>query len=185
MKKRQDGFSLIEILLILLALGIIGFVGWYVYQSQQGVDDSFNNAADSTSEKKEKAAEEPAADEPVISEALKENTAAAIESQNTAALEGYMAESVNVVFAASEKGGPVTPTQAIADLAYLQAATSPWNFSLPAATLDSYKAGFYKDYFGTNTIVGKSANDYVVSFGVNNAGKIDAIFVAASADLLL
>jgi cytoskeletal protein RodZ len=120
-----------------------------------------------------------------ISSSLKENAAASISSMNTAALEGYMAASVNVVFAASEKAGARTPTQAVADLDYVNSnAVGPWNFDLSAATLASYKAGFYGQYFGDNTIVGKSSNGYVVAFGVDANCKISVVFVAASADLL-
>lgn len=188
MKKQQDGFSLLMILLILLALGIIGFVGWYVYKNNGNYKKSDYKAADYSSDAKSaadsSASKESAPAKTVISDALKENTAAAIESQNTAALEGYMEASVTVVFAASEKGGAETPTQAIQDLDYLQSATSPWDFKLTAAVLTTYKNGFYGKYFGDNTIVGKSANDYVVSFGVSSNGKINSIFVAANADLL-
>lgn len=115
---------------------------------------------------------------------LKANIKDAISSKNYAALEGYMAASVNVVFAASEKGGPVTPAQAVSDLDYLNSATSPWNFALPAATLASYKAGGYGKYFGAETYVGRSANDYVVSFDFNCSTKIDVIFITGNADLL-
>jgi len=121
----------------------------------------------------------------VISQALLENVPAAINTMNTAALEGYMAPSVNVILAASEGIGPQTPAQAVKALDYLNSATDPWNFSLPAATLTTYKNNqYYGKYFGDNTIVGKSANGYVVAFGINSSGKIDTVFMAVSEDLL-
>lgn len=122
---------------------------------------------------------------PTISANLEENIAAAIDTMNTAALEGYMADSVFVVYAASEYAGNKTPAEAVADLDYLSSATGPWDFNLPQATLDAYEAGFYTDYFGDDCVVGQSSDDYVVSFRVNNDGDIDQIFVSASADLLL
>lgn len=112
------------------------------------------------------------------------NITDSIKSMNTVALEGYLADSVNVVFAASEKAGPRTPAQAIADLAYLSSATSPWSFALPAATTDAWKTGDYKTYLKDATIFGKSANGYVVAMKTNASAKIDLIFVSASADLL-
>lgn len=112
------------------------------------------------------------------------NITDSIKSMNTAALEGYLADSVNVVFAASEKAGPRTPAQAIADLAYLSSATSPWSFALPTATTDAWKTGDYKTYLKDATIFGKSANGYVVAMKTNASAKIDLIFVSASADLL-
>lgn len=119
------------------------------------------------------------------SQMLKNTIADAISSKNTAALEGYMASAVDVVFAASEKGGPVTPAQAVIDLNYLSGATAPWDFNLAAATLDSYKAGYYRPYFEGAVYVGKSANEYVVAFGFDECTKINRIFVSGSADLLL
>ncbi|MEI6237026.1 MAG: hypothetical protein WCP03_00290 [Candidatus Saccharibacteria bacterium] len=122
---------------------------------------------------------------PVITKSMKDNISAAISSKNTAALEGYMAPSVNVILAASEGIGPQTPAQAINDLAYLNSATSPWDFSLPASTIAKYSSSpYYGKYFASNTIVGESANKYVVSFGVNSSGKIDTIFMAVNSDLL-
>ena len=113
-----------------------------------------------------------------------ENIIASITSDNTAALQGYMASTISVIIAASEGVGDRTPTQAISDLAYLDSATDPWDFSLSAATLTDYQTGDYKAYFKTNSVVGKSANDYVISFNFNSSGKINGIFMAVNADLL-
>jgi cytoskeletal protein RodZ len=120
-----------------------------------------------------------------IPSATKENVEAAITSKNTAALQGYMASQVNVVFAASEKGGKVSAAQAVTDLDYVNSnGESPWDFSLSSATLDSYKAGFYKQYFEEPAIVGKASNGLVVVFHFNKDCKIDMVFVAANAELL-
>lgn len=189
--QKQQGFTTLEILLVLVMVGIIGYVGYYVYHSKNNANSAYSNAANvkvgvKATPKKTVAKTTPSvAASPVISAALKENTAAAINSGNTAALEGYMATSVNVVIAASEKTGAETAAQAVSDLSYLNSGTMPWNFSVAAATLTAWQNGFYKQYFGADkTIVGESANKYVVSFGVNTSGKIDTVFMAASADLL-
>jgi len=113
-----------------------------------------------------------------------DNIKAAITSGNTAALEGYMASTVKVIIAASEGVGDRTPTQAISDLKYLDSATDPWNFALPAATLSEYQSGDYKQYFPTTALVGKAANNYVVSFSFNDSGKISGIFLSVNDDLL-
>ena len=120
----------------------------------------------------------------VITQSLKDNLAAAIESGNTAALKGYMADEVNVVFAASEKAGKESPDAAITDLQYLSSATAPWNFGLPNATIDSFKAGSYKQYFDGEIYVGKSSDGHVIAYHFDLCGKIDQIFLSASADLL-
>lgn len=119
-----------------------------------------------------------------IPQSLIDNIQAALNTMNTAALEGYMAPSVNVVFAASEKQGPRTPAQAVSDLDYLKNATAPWDFNLPAPVLSSYGKGSYSKYFGQNTTVGKSANKYVASFEINSSGKIVTIFISADDGLL-
>ncbi|MFZ1683715.1 MAG: hypothetical protein WAU88_06240 [Candidatus Zixiibacteriota bacterium] len=116
--------------------------------------------------------------------AVKENVIASITSDNTAALEGYMASSVHVVYAASEGVFDHTPAQAVADLNYLSSAVDPWDFELSAATLADYATGDYKDYFESNSIVGKSSDGMVVVFNFNDAGKVNAVFMCVSSDLL-
>lgn len=113
-----------------------------------------------------------------------ENITASITSKNTAALEGYMADSVKVVIAATEASFDRTPEKAIEDLKYVINATAPWDFALNAATLDTYKAGFYKDYFKDNSIVGVAADKKIVVFNFNCAGKINGVFMAISSELL-
>lgn len=191
MKKEQTqrGFTFVEGLLIVVLVGIVGFAGWYVYDSNKKTNSIYDKSAsvDGVAEYEKKTASQTGqvnSDEPVISNELKENVTASVESKNTAALEGYMADNVTVVIAASEKGGSVPKVQAIKDLNYLSTGTMPWNFDLDEATLNAYKAGFYKQYFEGNTIVGKSANDLVVVFRVNSDGKIDSVFMAANAGLL-
>ena len=189
MKHNQKGFGALEGVLILVIIGIVGFAGWDVYASPKKTSSVYENSSTDIATKvtkKSTATDQTANTAPSspISDTLKDNTAAAIESQNTAALEGYMADSVTVVIAASEKGGAESATLAVKDLDYLKAGTSPWDFNLPVANLTAYKNGDYKQYFGTNTIVGKSANGYVVAFGINNAGKIDTVFMAANSSLL-
>ena len=117
-------------------------------------------------------------------EAVRQSIKESITSGNTAALEGYMASTVRVIVAASEGIGDRTPTQAISDLKYIDAATTPWNFALDGTTLAKYGSGDYKAYFSSNSIVGKSANNFVISFNFNSAGKINGIFMTNSADLL-
>lgn len=190
MKNNQRGFGLIWILLLILLLALLGFGGWRVYDARNTEEESSNGPAPAQSAE-DTPAEDEIADEQVeevdfvISESLIENIVASIKSGNTAALEGYMTNPVTVVFAASEKGGPETPAEAVADLDYISSAVAPWDFELSEATLASYEAGSYGQYFGANTVVGQSADDYVISFKINNNNKIETIFVSASADLLL
>ena len=113
-----------------------------------------------------------------------ENITASITSKNSAALEGFMSDSVKVVIAATEASFDRTPVKAIVDLKYVINATAPWDFALNAATLDTYKAGFYKEYFKDNSIVGVAADKKIVVFNFNCAGKINGVFMAISSELL-
>lgn len=115
------------------------------------------------------------------------NIEASITSGNTAALEGYMAASVNVITAASEGLGAKTPTQAVTSITnFISSDTSSWdyNFSLPAATLATYGKGSYGQYFPSTAVVGKATNKQVISFSFDCNAKISTVFFAANEDLL-
>lgn len=120
----------------------------------------------------------------VPSASMAENIKAALDSKNTAAFSTYVTDPVKYVLAASEYGGDISPDEAATSLEYTHSATGPWDFSLPAATIAGYDAGFYTDYFDADTYVGKAVSGMVVSFDFNCDGKIKQIFVAADEDLL-
>ncbi len=46
-KLNQQGMGAVEIVLILVLAGILGFTGWYVWHSKQGTDKSLTNAGNS------------------------------------------------------------------------------------------------------------------------------------------
>lgn len=120
------------------------------------------------------------------SAALKENIKAALDTQNTAVFSTYTTNPVAFAIAASGKTGNETPDQAATDMDYTHSATGPWNFGLSAATIASYKAGFYgPTYFPASAYVGKAASGMVASFDFDCSGKIKQIFLAADASLLL
>ena len=117
-----------------------------------------------------------------------ESIKSSITSGNTAALEGYMASSVNVVTAAS--GGVVasTPTVAVSDItSFISGETfeaSSWNFALSASILSSYGGGSYAQYFPSIAVVGKSINNKVISFSFDCNAKISTVLLASSENLL-
>ena len=119
-------------------------------------------------------------------QATLDSISAAITSGNTAALEGYMASSVNVIRAATgaPTNGARTPAQAVTDVAYVKDGTAPWNFALPSATIANYQSGSYSQYFPTSAYVGKSANNYVISFQFDSQGKINGVFMSLDASML-
>lgn len=120
----------------------------------------------------------------VASASLKANIKAALDTKNTAAFATYTTNPVHYVLAASEYGGDVSSAEAATSLEYTHSATGPWDFNLPAATIAAYDAGFYTNYFNSNTYVGRAASGMVVAFDFNCSDKIKNIFVAADEDLL-
>jgi cytoskeletal protein RodZ len=50
MERRQQGFSIVEGLLILVIVGILGFTGWYVYHSQKNASNSYSNSVAGSSQ---------------------------------------------------------------------------------------------------------------------------------------
>ena len=183
---------------ILLVMAVFGGYGWrnnsaedqnqgyqdQISQLQQKIVKLQKDLSGSSSQTNKNKASTNVADTTKPSAAALENIEASITSGNTAALEGYMAATVRVIIAASEGVGDRTPAQAVSDIKYLNSGTDPWDFSLPAATIDGYQAGDYKSYFPNGALIGKSANNYVVSFTFDSAGKISGVFMVADADLL-
>jgi Tfp pilus assembly protein PilE len=65
MKRPQNGFSAIEALLVVIIVGMLGGVGWYVWHSQQQVDKTYSQTANTTVVPKSTAAKTfPAASQP-------------------------------------------------------------------------------------------------------------------------
>lgn len=200
-RKRKKWPKVLLICIVVLLLGLAGWLAWQLKQcrDQHAKDQSTSKSLQKKVSSLTKQLKDAQAKSAVSSSApatptcpgatltadLKDNLAAAISSRNTAALEGYMASSVNVVFAGSEKAGAETPAQAVADMDYLNTnATAPWDFNISNATISSYKAGFYGQYFDGTIYVGVSSNKYLIAYGFDDCTKINRIFVAASTDLL-
>lgn len=114
-----------------------------------------------------------------------ENIKSAVESGNYAALESLMANPVNFILAATECCGEITPANAVSEMSYASNGTAPWDWNVPEATIDSYRAGFYVDYFPEGVLVGKAANDFIIAFSFSGDGSISQIFMAINEDLLL
>jgi len=201
-KRNKKWLWVIRVIVLILLLALFGYIVWQLKecsdQHEKDTKQEQSLQAQIDDLKKQLAAQSksislPSTDKTTggscspqkeLTQEVKDNLAAAISSKNTAALEGYMASSVNVVFAASEKSGFETPAKAITDLSYLDSALAPWNFNLPATTLNSYKAGSYKQYFEGVTYVGKSADGHVIAYSFDTCAKINQIFVSVSDDLL-
>lgn len=113
---------------------------------------------------------------------MRANIIDAMNSGNTAALDGYLAPSVFIIYAASENAGDVTDhAQIIDDLTNVTGGSITWDFDLPASVIENYRnnpgaAGSYTKYFPENALVGKSSKDFVLSFTVENGLIITILF---------
>lgn len=116
-----------------------------------------------------------------------ENIVASVNTANTQPLEGYMAETVNVVLAASEAYGEQTISQAVSIITdFIGDPTSKtWDFNLPVSTLNSYMANYYGDYFVTIDTIGKSSDGKIISFSFDCNGDINQVFLANSEEIVI
>lgn len=173
------------IVVVLLLIAGAG-AGVYFWQNQKVGDledqnETLTNEVQdlkATANSNDSAADDADNDTPTSSVLTEENIADAVSSGNYAALEGYMADTVRVIIAASEGVGDRTPAQAVEDMKYLDGGTDPWTFELSEETLLEWRFGDYGSYFPLSAVVGKSANNYVVSFQFNPEGKISVVFFA-------
>lgn len=114
---------------------------------------------------------------------VSEQIEAAITSKNTQALEGYMADTVQVRLEASGCCGPLTRAEAMSQLSYLDPAVG-WSFD-PTNPIIISLATNVPDYYGSDWIVGVANNEYIVSFKLNNQNKIEAYNLGSSYKLLI
>jgi hypothetical protein len=114
---------------------------------------------------------------------MKANIVDAMNSGNTAALEGYLAPTVHITYAATEDEGDVSdPVLIINNLTNFVDGFPTWDFNLPASLVDQYANDpdtypSYADDFPPGAFVGKASNDKVISF-VISGGQITRIFFA-------
>jgi len=194
-KAKANTSKWLSIVLALLLVAALAFLAWYWMQAEADKKRLTDERAQLQSQLDSLKYQNANKDNPVAVDktchdtataAMKENIKAALDSQNTAAFSTYTANPVNYVVAASELSKDMTPDEAAVALEYTHTATGPWDFSLPVATINTWKAGFYVDHFDDATrYIGRAASGMVVSFDFDCSGKIDKIFVAADDDLLL
>jgi hypothetical protein len=196
LKKKFGAGAWVTTILAVLLVATLAFATWYWLTAEaekKGLIDQKAQlqsqldalvAAGGSSEEAAAGDAAPCTYTPSLS--FTDNIKAALDSKNTAAFSTYTTNPVTVVLAASEFAEPVDPDAAALQMEYTHSATGPWDFNLPAGTIASYDAGFYTDYFGANTLVGKASSGMVVAFEFNCDGsKINKIFIAADDDLLL
>lgn len=119
---------------------------------------------------------------PQIISTNQDNIEASIVSRNYAALEGAMVNPISVRLEASECCEPMTPENAVEQLAYLDTAEGTWDFNKEEIISD-LAASFPENY--SNAIVGISSDNYLVAFQLNENNQIIKISLAVDYNLLL
>lgn len=202
-KKSKKTLKIILLVLIVVVLSGASAGAAYWWRDKSANDSKSEQTAKIASLEKEKASlkkqlSEAKAQSSVItdetdceaespSSSATENIEASITSGNTAALESYMATSVNVILAASEGIGSSTPTEAVSAITdFISSDITSWDydFSLSAAALNSYAGGSYSQYFPNDAIVGKATNDKVISFSFDCNSKISTVLLSNSEEIL-
>jgi hypothetical protein len=114
---------------------------------------------------------------------VSEQVVAGMTSKNTQALEGYMADTVQVRLESSGCCGAISKSEAMSQLSYLDPAVG-WSFD-PANPIIVDLAINSPDYYGNGWLVGVASNEYIVSFKINNQNLIEAYNLGASYKLLI
>ena len=170
---------LIGAALTLLVLGLA--VGAYLYGTRGGLLKNtlqVSNTANSLPTAESSPTLQP---QPIIN--VSEQIIAAITSKNTQALEGYMADTVQVRLEASGCCGPITKAEAMSQLSYLDPAVG-WSFD-PSNPIIIDLATHSPNFYGSGWLVGVANNEYIVSFKLNNQNLIEAYNLGASYKLLI
>lgn len=125
----------------------------------------------------------PAVD-PAEVTAARESLAAGIASGDTAALASWFTDPVQVTIAASSFSEALTPFEAAAQTSYIVDPATTWDFALPAAKIDQYRAGSYTDYFPEDVLVGLSSDGRVVAFAMSGP-RASAVFLCIDEQALI
>lgn len=192
MLKNQTGIGLILILLIVVLVVLVGGGAYFLGSKNAQIPTPSPSPSASTATQPLSTASPSPSPSPsvspspkaTISPALLENIKASIVSKNTAALEGYMSENVNVVIEASECCGNLTAVEAVKKLDYIVSATEPWNFADNNPITVQLKQK-HPQTFPDDAVIGTSDNHMVVAFTLNqNKTKIEKEYMAIDYKLL-
>lgn len=112
-----------------------------------------------------------------VSSDTKAKVQEAVGSNNYQSLAGLLSGSVSVVKAGSGSSS-LSVQQAIESLNYLNGSSGGWNWNLTPEQLAQYQQGSNAQYFGSNAVIGQSANGYVVSIIVDDGGQVTTIFMS-------
>jgi len=128
----------------------------------------------------------PSDPEPAVDpgEERRANLVDAVSSGNTAAIDGYLAERVRVVIAASEADMQQSAVDAVLSLDYVQPGVGVWDFEIDPELVAVYAGSpYYGQFFPADAIVGRSSAGPLVSF-VPDGDTIGTIFMSIDENLV-
>jgi hypothetical protein len=195
-----------KIILIMLAVLLVGLVVLAVLLMRGNKDDTVTNASSkkpvSEHQDKDKKAAAGASDSkknastttdslaatgdkpsdlntcsPTISQEKKDVIAAAVKARTYSTLQSMMTDPVDLVISGSNASGEASPEVAVDEMRFLNGVTDPWDFALSPYVTNVWAAHEYRLYFIDSFFAGRAASDEVVSFGFNECGKIETIFM--------
>ena len=112
----------------------------------------------------------------------KDTVQAAVVSKNYSSLTAYMTNPISVRIEASECCNPMSPTDAVEQLKYLNSAKGTWDFN-NQEVISGLEASYPENY--GNAIIGVSSDNYLVGFQLNAQNSISKISMSVSYKLLL
>ena len=112
----------------------------------------------------------------------KDTVQAAVVSKNYSSLVAYMTNPISVRIEASECCNPMSPTDAVEQLIYLNSAKGTWDFN-NKEVISGLEASYPENY--GNAIIGVSSDNYLVGFQLNAQNSISKISMSVSYKLLL
>ncbi len=189
--EKKGGNKVLGILLALLLAAAVGGGVWYWQKTEKDkLQEKIDEQTAEISELKNDSSgasgiEKSESDDEAYVAPTAETISEAVTAEDYASLQPYMADTVNVIIAASEGLGPRTAAEAAGDLDYLSSGVAPWDFSIDEATLTEWRDNSYASYIPEGAIIGQASSDGpVVSFQLNAAGKITDIFMAVAGEIM-
>jgi len=191
---------LVVFIVIVLMLGSAALAYWWrdkeatVYEKTQAenaqslqreVDSLNTNLAELTEANSNNIADSSTCPSVAPTDSIIENIKAAISTANTAALQGYLADNIDVTMINSQSASSSSSDGVILSLSnFLADSSLPWDFDLLDSVLATYKASDYGQYFEEATVIGKSANGKIVAITFDCNSKISKILLLTSEDSL-
>jgi predicted negative regulator of RcsB-dependent stress response len=191
-RKGGKGKGFLKFLLVLILIAAAGAGAWY-YRDKQAKDDAKSQAAqisdlqdqlttarDSLAAANAKTQTDTTQTGP--SEDTLKKIETAISTKKYSDIQDLMAPNISKFVYATDgdESGLRTPAKMVSELKYLDNAKAPWDFDLPEKTISGYQDSNSPEYFTAGALIGKSSNNYLVSFVFNNDGKIVGVFLSVS-----